>query len=339
MGSVLPLTGATRPPDTLGSRHSPPIVRADFGAAWGTRWIVAVATDYVPNAGTAGTVYLIDVATGAPVKLGSTTVGVVSLELNEGLGGEPAAVDVNGDGSYDVLYVPSTSGNVFRINFAQVDVTRPPDQRIGSCVVANTAATLLAGGVSATEAARQGIYAPVSISVTRQTSAVVHLYYGTSDNPDDPSDAQASHYYVMAYDDATPLGACPAVPRWQQQLDPGQEVWGGVSLSKSDVIVATAVGTAADACNLSSTEPGRLYTLPQTPAITSAAPFAPPVGAPTVPPSVSGAVVYDQQFLFVTATGQLMSSGSGQWNNAPAASATSRRRVLMWEALPPGKLP
>lgn len=339
MGSVLPMVTALKQPDTRGSRHSPPIIRADFGALWGTRWIAAVATDFVPNPGTAGTVYLLDLATGAPVKLGTTTVGVVTLEVDEGIGGEPAAADVNGDGSYDVLYVPSTSGKVFRINFAQVNPLLAPDQRVPACVVADTAATLVAGGVSAGQAALQGIYSPLALRINRQTSTAVQLYYGTADNPDDPNDTQASQYFVMAYEDDSPMGACLGRPMWQQALNPGQVVWGGVTLGQSNVFAATAVGTAADACNLSSTEAGRLYTLPQQPSIVSTTPFPPPPSAPQVPPSVSGGQVFDEQFIFTTADGQLKAAGSGTWNNAPAAGSAARRRTLMWEALPPGRLP
>jgi type IV pilus assembly protein PilY1 len=337
MGSVLPLTGASKQPDTRGSRHSPPIVRADFGPVWGKRWIAAVATDFVPNSGTAGTVYLIDLATGAPVKFGTLTVGIITLELNEGVGGEPSAADIDADGSYDVLYVPSTSGKVFRISFGQFNALSAVNQRLTACVVADTAPTLLAQGVGPTDAARQGIYSPLALKVQRQSSPTVQLFYGTADDPDDPNDAQASRYYVMAFEDESPLGACGARPMWQQELNQGQEVWGGVSLGKESVFAVTAVGTAADACNLSPSEPGRLYSIPQA-QLTRNSPYSAP-SAPQVPPSVSGGMVYDEQFLFTTADGRLKAAGSGTWNNAPAASTTARRRVLMWEALPPGRLP
>ncbi|MBL8912965.1 MAG: DUF4114 domain-containing protein, partial [Archangium sp.] len=339
MGDVLPLTGASKQPDTRGSRHSPPIIRADFGALYGTRWIAAVATDFVPNSGTAGTVYLLDLATGAPVALAGVTVGIVTLETNEGVGGEPSAADVNADGSYDVLYVPSTSGKVYRINFATLNLLAAPDRRVSACVVANTAATLVAQGLSGTQAALQGIYSPLAIRVQRQTSTTVQLFYGTADDPDDPGDAQATNYFVLAFEDETPTGACGAAPRWQQQLNAGQEVWGGVSLGATDVVAATAVGSAAHACNLSANEQGRLYTLP-TIVPTPPLAFTPaPSGAPVIPPSVAPGIVYDEQFIFTTANGKLMSAGSGRWNNAPSASSVARRRSLIWEALPPGRLP
>lgn len=337
MGSVLPLTNAARQPDTRGSRHSPPIVRADFGTG-GKRWIAAIATDYVPNSGTAGTVYLIDLATGQPVSVGNRTVGIVTLENNEGIGGEPSAADIDADGSYDVLYVPSTSGRVFRINFGQLDTNRQVDARIKSCVVADTAATLTAAGVSSTEALRQGIYSPLAIKVLRESTTRVQIYFGTADNPDDPSDAQATRYHVMAYEDENPLGTtcAPAAPLWQQALHDGQQVWGGVSLGRDDVFAVTAVGKASDACNLSPTEDGRLYTVPQVAGVQL---YQPPATAQQVRPTVSGGVVYDEQFLFVTVDGKLQGAGSGVWNNAPSANSGARRRMLMWQPLPPGRLP
>ncbi|MGV3621726.1 MAG: pilus assembly protein, partial [Archangium sp.] len=340
MGSVLPLLLPTRQPDTKGSRHSPPIIRADFGTA-GKKWIAAVATDYVPNSGTAGTVYLVDMATGRPVTtflLNLSTIGIVTLENNEGVGGEPAAVDVDADGNYDVLYVPSTSGRVFRINFAQWNLLRPIDEIIKPCAVANTAGTLSAAGVSATEAAKQGIYSPLAIKVIRDGTTKVQFFYGTADNPDDPNDPQAARYHVMAFEDTNPLGTTctPATPLWQQQLNDGQQVWGGVSLGKDSVFAVTAVGKASDACNLSPTEDGRLYSIPQV-----AAPqlYPPPGNAARVKPSTSGGTVFDEHYLFVTVDGKLQGTGSDTWNNGSAGGSGAKRRMLMWQPLPPGRLP
>ncbi len=359
MGSVLPTwTSSPAPtltPDTRGSRHSPPIVRASFGSNFDERWITAIATDFVPNTSTAGTVYLIDIGTGAPVAFKSDgkfcqrdrsksesadncyEMGVVPLQNGEGIGGEPTAVDANGDGSYDVLYVPMTSGRVYRINFADPDRSRAIDRRIQSCIVADAAATLNAGGLSVAQSALQGIYSPLAVRVDRTSTVKVQFYFGTADNPDDPNDAVATNYYVLAYEDTAPLtassGNCLGTEVWTRQLGAGQEVWGGVTLGAESVFAVTAVGTAADACNLSQTEGGRLYALATATGVAQAGSGA------IIPPAVSGGIVYDEQFIFTTATGELKGAGTGKWNNQSQSGGLAKRRTILWQALPPGKLP
>lgn len=358
MGSVLLNWGSPAlTPDTRGSRHSPPIIRADFGlGAKKERWITAIGTDFVPNAGTAGTVFLIDLITGAPVAFDSSgkackrdrtktdsvdncfEAGVIPLQDGEGVGGEPSAVDANGDGSYDVLYVPMTSGRVYRINFADLDTSRPIDRRIKACIVADAAVTTAAAGATAAEAALQGIYSPLALNVVRDGSTKVEFYFGTADNPDDPTDASASRYYVLGYADSSPMTlatgtTCLATERWNRPLDPGQRVWGGVTLGATGVFAVTAVGTAADACNLSQTEGGRLYALNNASGASLAGSGA------IIPPAVSGGQVYDEQFIFTTATGELKGSGSGVWNNTPQGGGQPRKRTLIWQPLPPGQMP
>ena len=122
------------------------------------------------------------------------------------------------------------------------------------------------------------------------------------------------------------------VERWTKALGPGQQVWGGVTLGAEGVFAVTAAGTAADACNLSPTEPGRLYAL-STAGVSLSGSDAP------IPPAVSGGQVYDEQFIFTTATGELKSSGSGTWNNAPQPGGAAKRRTILWQPLPPGQMP
>ncbi len=115
-----PARAGDRPGGLRHQRHAPTAApaRAAAGSGW-PRWPPTTS----PARGTPGAVYLIDLSTGlAGGGERQSQVGVVPLEQGEGVGGEPAFGDATpGDGTSDVLYVPSTSGRVYRLNLSQRD--------------------------------------------------------------------------------------------------------------------------------------------------------------------------------------------------------------------------
>src|SRR5262249_22462969 len=171
------------------------------------KWIAAVATDYLPASGYSGAVYLIDLSTGQPVVVNGKQVGVVPLEQGEGVGGEPAFGDATpGDGTSDVLYVPSTSGRVYRVNLTKRNESLALGSRIPTCLIAS--APLAVGGSDGPlEEIHSGLVSrPGPMNGSKNT---VMFFFGTADSPDDPYDSTASRYYVFGYPDADPLATCP----------------------------------------------------------------------------------------------------------------------------------
>jgi len=332
-------------PDTNGTRHAPVIARVDFGttgnADCGTgagscrKWIAAVASDYLPGAGYAGAIYLIDLATGQPVVVNGKQVGVVPLSLGDGVGGEPAYGDATpGDGTSDVLYVPLTSGRVYRLNLSKRDESQALGSRIPKCVIAS--APLAVGGSDGPlEQIHSGLVSrPGPITNGKST---VMFFFGTADSPDDPYDATASRYYVFGYTDPDPLGACPAAPlppTWSQPLDPGQRVWGGVSLDANYVYVTTAVGNAADACNLSNDTSGKYYSFGQGDGSAQAG-----SGKDIGGHSLNSPVIYDGHVLSVSVTGQATAYGDASWNNRTNFTPATAPRVILWDVSPQSQLP
>jgi type IV pilus assembly protein PilY1 len=355
-------------PDDGGSRHSPPIVRMQFGTTLDSsgnkvidaRWVTAVATDYTPAMSSlVGAVYLLDMRTGKPVTFGKGTSagevlgGVVSLsdasaggsvlsDPGEGVGGEVAALDVDLDGNYDVLYVPSTSGKVYRINLTDVDTSRPLGRVVRSCVVAD-AVDLLTNDSKYRDVANapyQRIYSSLSTKLVTGTKNAVQLFFGTANDPSSTSDAEdlktggKPTHYVFAYQDADPLGAtCKASPLWVRALDPGQVIWGGVEVSRDAVFAATAVGTSSDACNLDPDTSGKLYALSQTTGSVAAS-----VDLGTH--AISTPVVHDEHVMISTADGKTLVLGDrSSWNNTPASAGTKRATSVIWSSSSSGKLP
>lgn len=356
-------------PDYGGSRHSPPIVRVQLGASTvdgvgnkviDARWIAAIATDYTPAMSSlSGAIYLVDMKTGKPVTFGDATSagevlgGIVSLsdvnsdsslfsEPGEGIGGEIAALDVDLDGNYDVLYVPSTSGKVYRVNLTDVDTSRPLGRVVRSCVVAD-AVDLLTNDASYKDVANapyQRIYSNLSLKLVSGSKNMVQFFFGTANNPASSGDAEdlktgaKPAHYVFAYQDADPLGAtCKATPLWVRALDPGQVVWGGVELNKDTVFTATAVGSSSDACNLDLNTSGKFYAMGQT---TGSILDSVDLGTH----AISTPVVHDEHVMISTADGKTLVLGDPKsWNNKTMTANTRRATSVIWSSNPDGKLP
>jgi type IV pilus assembly protein PilY1 len=267
--------------DTRGSRHNPLLVRMDFGARGGKKWVAAFATDFVPRSGTAGSLYLIDVKTGHPIQVDHGSgmkqrlAGIVTLgtdadeDHNEGIGGSPATVDVNGDGSYDVLYVPSTSGKVWKVNLRDVNANRDIGKVISSCVIANAKTARYSPTQTVDHPDSQRIFSNLLVRTTRSgSSATVNIFFGTANNPDvdtDEDDLATSprQYHVMAFADDDPLNFnCDGGRQlWVQKLGLGQAVWGGLAMREDAISTATAVGTRADVCSVDGDTSGQIYVL------------------------------------------------------------------------------
>lgn len=332
------LNSAVKQPDTKGSRHSPAVVRMRFANVTpAERWVAVVATDYEPNTNAAGTVYFLDLATGRPVAgLLEPTLGVVTLEENEGIGGEPSVVDVDQDGIFDVVYVPSTSGRVYRINPGFANGTLM-GQRQAVCKVVDVPADL----GTRPDASRQKLYSPVATRVVPATRHV-RLFMGTGDDPD-RNDAVADNYHLMAYVDTAPLAeSCAptgATPLWKQQLPAGERVWGGMVANDTDVYATTAVGNTVQPCDLSNTQFGRFYGLKQEPDANGNPVAISGSGTSLGGHGLSVPVLHDNHLFIASVEGQPLMVGNDQWNNSDGSGGSRGTRVLMFEVSPDGRLP
>ncbi|WP_164008150.1 pilus assembly protein PilY [Pyxidicoccus trucidator] len=339
--------------DTRGSRHNPLLVRMDFGTRGGKKWVAAFATDFTPRTGTAGTLYLMDVKTGQPVTVnhgsgmkqklaGVVTLGTTALtDHNEGIGGSPSSVDVDGDGTYDVLYVPSTSGKVYKINLRDVDASRGYGKAISSCVIANAKTATYSNGSTVEDPNSQRIYSNLTVRTTRTGSnATVDIFFGTANNPDtdtDPDDLAATprRYHIMAFRDPTPLTpSCTVTQQWVQRLDLGQAVWGGLAMREDAITAATAVGSRADVCSVSDDTSGRLYSLSR-----SSGDALPGSGTELSGHSFSAPLAVGQRLIIFNSTaGTGTPQGTGLVDPPQGNAGGSTSRVLIWDVRPGGNI-
>ncbi len=336
-------------PDNAGSRHAPSVGRM----AWGTErhWMAAFATDYQPNGTRAGTVYLMDLKAGAPASYQTSTfAGVVTLDPGFGIGGEPSLVDVDEDGTYETIYVPSTSGKVYRLNLTNLSTTRGLGNVVSKCVVADAPADLALAGEA--HAQFQQIHSNISVKVVRGLSGnKVRIFFGTGDNPDDATDGPDAagspvtrsnyHWHLMAYEDENPLSSTctPVEPLWVRHLDNNQAVWGGVMLTEEDVFATTAVGASADVCNLSEDESGRLYSVDQIPdGLGNPVPNTGD-GSALGGHGVNAPIIHDRHLFVLTADGKLRMVGDDTWNSRTGAAGSRNTQILIWQPRTDGSLP
>jgi type IV pilus assembly protein PilY1 len=117
-------------------------------------------------------------------------------------------------------------------------------------------------------------------------------------------------------------------------------VWGGLALAQdsgnTSVTTATAAGKAANACELSSTQSGMIYTVQQADA---AGQDKQATGISLGGHSLATPVVHDGHMIMLTADGKVLVRGDpNAWNNEASANVPGRVRVHMWDADTSGTL-
>lgn len=342
-------------PDTKGSRFAPTVGRIMWGSdATKPQWAAIVGTDYEPGPDFAGALYLIDLKTGLPLKNGSEDfAGVITLDKGAGIGAESAMVDLDKDGTFDVIYVPTTAGHVYRINLTKVSTGKPLGSAVQKCLVADAPTSLdkaayNPAGPGHQDQKYQQIFSNLGVTSTNTPSGpVVRFFFGTSDNPDVYSDGPpnkdtAYHYYLLGYEDTDPWGktGCKPTlePMWADALDNGQTVWGGVTLSSEQVFATTAVGKAADICNLSETQNGKFYATSQL--NQTGVPHA-ATGVDLGGHGISAPIIHDEHIIAIDALGNAVGMGAtgAKWNNKTGGAGNGSSRTLLWEKMSDGKLP
>ncbi|RKH39397.1 DUF4114 domain-containing protein [Corallococcus sicarius] len=343
-------TGTVKLPDNSGSRHAPSVVRISWGSAQDKdrRWVAVVGTDYDPGAARAGAVYILDMKTGKPLQYDNGNdgryAGVITFEQGSGIAAETALLDLDKDGSYDVMYVPTTAGSIWRVNLKDVSKTRKLGSQVKKCMVAHAASALQGrSDASQTQLDLQELYSSIAVKlVTTDAGPAVRFFFGTSDSPDKYTDGYKEadpanptyRYHLLAFEDTDPAGSKPCAelePLWVQKLGAGQKLWGGVTLSSDSLYAATAVGTAADICSLDPVKKGESYTANQSSGVMG---FVPLEGH-----AISSPVVHDEHLFVLTATGKMTVKGKGKWNNPGGTGGAARSQIMLWEPLPDGRLP
>jgi len=334
--------------DRRSSRHAPLVGRFVFNRANNplptavSKWMAIVGSDYRPEPNIdgkpmAGVVLLVDIDYGNLMfpgyKIpGADWAGFILLEAGEGVGGEIVGLDLQHqaidkpsdepDGIYDVIYIPTTLGRVYRVNLLNYHPEKTAanyGDAYRKCKVIDIPEIVRGLGASDEEAKRQGIYSNMAVY---KDGKKVRIYVGTADNPDiydKKIDPPAEYYYIFGFElDESSLAtaACtPAKLLWANKLPAGERVWGGFTVSPKEVAVGTAIGGSSDMCGLDSESEGHMYVLEAETGVILKSEEAQVVASP---------VAFDGHFLYVDAQNNfeiIASEGTKSWNNPHGASA------------------
>lgn len=282
-------------PDLFNSRSSPVI-----GMIENDQW-VAFLLSGVTDPADHPVIYMIDIASGAITRIPLDAAGESG---KGGVGsGQPAAVDSDGDGYVDRLYVGTDKGFMYRVAI---------DGGVFSDLIVN----------SSERNAGEGIYGAPAV-VTDDEG--VRVFFGTG------GDASAT-YHFYAYLDSKRGGTDSTTLEWSYALPAGHGVYASVFAAAGQVYFSTTTAVTEDPCEAGGASEGNLYAFKQvldganeTIAPLSEIPL--PKGSGRVAP-----IVDDQHLYIKTAFGTLQSFGGTTYNNEAAGVADGEIAVPVPEA-------
>ena len=199
-------------------------------------------------------IYVINIANGSLVKrieLDSVALGIEGVPS-----GQPAAVDSDGDGYIDRVYIGTNKGYLYKVDIPDNLTTGT----ITNCVI-NTGFTDKFGTVVATNQQYHPIYASPAVIVqnTYDSGGKVSewktsVLFGTGDSPyfNDNVNTGTTTYHFFAYVDATPKGTiCPSGTfslDWVYALPAGERIFASAFAAAKTVYFGTSTAETEDPC-------------------------------------------------------------------------------------------
>ncbi|MGK7344487.1 MAG: PilC/PilY family type IV pilus protein [Candidatus Nitrospinota bacterium M3_3B_026] len=289
-------------PDLYRSRSSPSV--GPIGRIWSTsgeKWVTFFVSGVNNDPALYPSIYMLDVQTGEVLEriyLDSTALGLGGTPS-----GQPAAVDSDGNGFWDRMYIGTDKGFMYKIVLPD-----KPDSATYSIDVC----TLFDAG--------QPIYASPAVMIRNTTNAAgeteykVDLFFGTSDSPYQ-IDATGETYYFYAIRDDDNKGTCGAgTMLWNMALPPGHRVFASAFATAGRVYFGTTTADTDDPCSPTvsgATGSGMIYALDVVTDETSpTVVHSEEVGNVTTTP-----IVEDQHLYIKTGNGELEGRGGGDFQH------------------------
>ena len=269
-------------PGLINSRTSPVIGMIDTG-----KWVAFLLSGSTES-GHDPAIFMIDIETGGKTIIPLDAAGA---EGRGGVGsGQPAAVDSDGDGYLDRLYVGTDKGFMYRVEI---------DNGFFSDIVIN----------STGRNANEGIYgSPAALADTDG----VRVFFGTGGND------SATTYHFYGYLDNKKGDSDNPLLKWSYALPAGHRVYASTFAVAGQVYFSTTTAVTEDPCEAGGGSEGKLYAFKQV-LESPGASFGPlskvdlPTGSGRVAP-----IIDDQHLYIKTAFGTLLSFGGDAYNNEAA---------------------
>lgn len=307
-------------PDLYRSRSSPSV--GPIGRIWSTsgeKWVTFFVSGVNSDPNLYPSIYMLDVQTGEVIEriyLDSTALGLGGTPS-----GQPAAVDSDGNGFWDRMYIGTDKGFMYKI----VLPDKPDSATFGIDVC-----TLFDAG--------QPIYASPAVMIRNTTNAAgeteykIDLFFGTSDSPYQ-IDATGDTYYFYAVRDDDAKGACGAgTMLWNMALPAGHRVFASAFATAGRVYFGTTTADTDDPCSPTvsgASGTGMIYALDVVTNETSpTVVLSEEVGNVTTTP-----IVEDQHLYIKTGNGELEGRGGGDFQHELKKGGFGDASVSSWSEI------
>ena len=211
-------------------------------------------------------IYMIDIADGKLLQriyLDSVDTGIDGVPS-----GQPAAVDSDGDGYIDRIYIGTNKGYMYKVDI-------PATGAITNCVI-NTDFTDKFGAVVDTNQRYHPIYASPVVMVQNTYDGngnvsewKTNILFGTGDSPyfNDNVNTGTTTYHFFAYIDTAPKGICTSGTvslDWVYALPAGERIFASAFAAAKTVYFGTSTAETEDPCEgsgIAGTNLGKLRVL------------------------------------------------------------------------------
>ena len=338
-------------PDLFRSRSSPAIAQIGVTNFNGeVRWTAFFVSGKMDDATQYPSIYMIDIAAGTLIQrvfldtdIDITVGGVTTEDAGRGgiPSGQPAAIDSDGNGYLDRIYIGTDKGFLYKVNIPDEDPD--PNEELDSITVCILNQDFVADDMADpnTVPAAQWwhpIYASPTVLVDNQMvndaiSYNIKVFFGTSDNPyfDEGTDTGTTTFHFFAYLDKGKKAECGTGELdWFYTLPQGHRISASAFAAAGQIYFGTTTAEVEDPCAGSSDDnAGRIYVLNLD------------TGESLVSDPTDGAeglkvgnvrtspLVDDEHLYFKTASG-LQSLGKGEYNNAITQGTLSDPAIRVW---------
>ena len=320
-------------PDLYRSQSSPAV--AVTGRLSNGKW-VAFFVSGKTSASTYPSIYMIDISNGSLVKRISLDSDPAGIGIGGIPSGQPSAVDSDGDGYIDRIYIGTNKGYLYKVEL-------PDDLTSGNfinCVINTDFTDKFGTTVTQTY---HPIYSSPAVVVQntydnqgRVSEYKTRILFGTGDSPyfNDNINTGTTTYHFFAYVDSAPKGTCTSAAvslDWVFALPAGERIFASAFAAANAVYFGTSTTETEDPCDGSGIVGKNLGQIRAMDINQTGAAVA--VGFTKTTGNIVSAPVVDDNHLYVKTTGGGIQSTPGPYNNPAAMAGLVESAVASWREI------
>jgi hypothetical protein len=317
-------------PDLFRSRSSPSVSKIGRIFAGGAaKWVVFFVSGKTEDPTLYPSIYILDIADGSLVDrvvLDADAGGVGGVPS-----GQPTAVDSDGNGYLDRIYIGTDKGLLYKVNIP--DNPDAVEYGISHCVINQDFTDDASNTVPALQRNHPIYGSPVVVIDNQITEGGVidydlKIFFGTGDSPyyDEDINTADTRYYFFAYRDESPKGECDqneVYLDWFFELPEGHRIFASAFAAAGQVYFGTSTSETEDPCETpnGAGNVGNIYAF----SLDGTQNFEQTVGNMIVAP-----LVQDKHLYIKTQSNGLQSFGDGIYNNEVHMGGSAEFDLKYW---------